>query len=411
LDLSRYLRPGDLIAWGQGPGEPRALSEALVRQRHQLGGVGVFLGAGFTETLRPEHADALRFHALGGFGTNARLARAGVLDVVPTHVSDLPGHFDSGRIAVDVVFLMLSPADEDGFHHLGLAADYLGPAIERARVLLAEVNPFVPRVIGAPRIAAERLDGSIRTDGPPIEVVPASPGPVESRLAELAAERIPDGAALQFGIGAAPEAVCRALRGHSDLGLHSAFVSDSMLDLIECGAVTNALKSIDRGVTITGLLFGSRRLFAYADRNPAIEMRPVGYTHAAATMGRLDHFFAVNSAVEVDLTGQINAEAVGDVHIGAVGGAVDFARGARASEGGRSLIVLPSKTRDGRRSRIVPRIAAVVSAARGDTDMVITEHGVAELAGCGLAERARRLTAIADPAFRDELTAAARSLV
>jgi acetyl-CoA hydrolase len=411
LDLSRFLRPGDTIAWGQGPGEPRSLSELLVDQRHRLGGVGVFLGAGFSETLRPEHGDALRFRALGGFGTNARLAKAGVLDVIPSHVSDLPGHFASGRIAVDAVFLMLSPADRDGFHHLGLAADYLAPAIERARVLLAEVNPHVPRVVGAPRIAAARLDAVVGNEGLPIEVPPPSPGPAEQQLAALAAERIPAGAALQFGIGGAPEAVCRALADHRDLGLHSAFVSDSMLDLIESGAVTNARKSIDTGITVTGLLFGTRRLFAYADDNPAIEMRPVGYTHATATLARLDRFFAVNSAVEVDLTGQVNAEAVGDAHIGAVGGAVDFARGARASEGGRSLIVLPSTTRDRRRSRIVPRISTVVSAARSDADMVITEHGVAELPGCGLAERARRLITIADPAFRDELTAAAGSLV
>jgi acyl-CoA hydrolase len=411
VDLRRHLRPGDLIAWGQGPGEPRALVEELVRERHELGGVAVFLGAGFGDTMQPEHADAIAFRGLGGFGTNARLARAGVLDVVPCHVSELPAHFASGRIGVDAVFLMLSPADAEGFHHLGLAADYLGPAIERARVVLAEVNPHVPRVIGAPRIAAERIDAFVATEGPPIEATFPSPGPVEQALARLAVERIPDGATLQFGIGAAPEAVCRALRGHRGLGLHSAFVSDSMLDLIEAGAVDNSRKSIDRGISITGLLFGSRRLFAYADRNPALQMRPIDYTHSVETLARLDDFFAINSAVEVDLTGQINAEAIGDTHIGAVGGAVDFARGARASAGGHSLVVLPSTTRDRSRSRIVPRISAVVSTARSDADLVVTEYGVADLAGAGLAERAERMIAIADPAFRDQLRAAARDLV
>jgi acetyl-CoA hydrolase len=382
-----------------------------VRQRLELGGVEVFLGASFGETLRPEHADALRFRALGGFGANARLARAGVLDVVPAHLSSLPGLIASGELGIDVVFALLSPADGDGLHHLGLAGDYLEPAIERARVVLAEINPGVPRTRGAPRIAAERIAAAVFDERPILAAPAAHVGAVERRLAACVAERVPDGATLQIGIGAAPEAVCEALAGHRDLGVHSALVNDAILDLIEAGAVTNARKPIDTGVTVTGLLFGSRRLFEFADDNPLLRSMPIAYTHGIATLARLDHFFAINSALEVDLTGQINAEAVGGVHVGAVGGVVDFVRGTQASAGGRSIVALPSAARGGTVSRIVPRLLTVTSTARSDADLIATEYGVAELRGQGLAERARRMIAIAHPDFREELERAAHRLV
>jgi acetyl-CoA hydrolase len=382
-----------------------------VEQRGALGGIDVFLGVSFGETLRPEHADALGFQALGGFGSNARLARAGALDVLPTHISDLPGLIESGELGIDVVFALVSPADAEGRHCLGLGADYLQPAIERARVVLAEINPGVPRSRGAPRLAAERIAAAVFDERPIVAAPAARIGPLERRLGTRVAERVPDGVTLQFGIGAAPEAVCEALAGHRDLGVHSALVNDAILDLIEGGAVTNANKSIDAGVTVAGLLLGSRRLFEFADDNPLLRLMPATYTHDVRVLSRLDDFHAVNSAVEVDLTGQVNCEAIGDVHVGAVGGAVDFARGAAASSGGRSIVALPSTARNDTASRIVPRLSAVTSTARSDADLVATEHGVAELRGRGLAARARQLIEIAHPAFREGLERAARQLV
>jgi acyl-CoA hydrolase len=411
IDLSRYVRAGDRIAWGQGAGEPRSLVRALVEQRAQLGGVEVFLGVSFSETLRSEHADHIRFRGLGGFGTNARLSRDGLLEVVPCHMSAVPGLIAEGRIGVDVVFVQVSPADGRGRHSLGVVADYVRPAIAKARVVIAQIDERTPRTRGDTEIDAAAFTTVIHADEGPPEVSPARIGPVEQSIAERVAERIPDGAVLQFGIGSTPEAVAARLRDKRDLGIHTSLFGDRALDLIECGAVTNARKAVDRGIAVAGMLVGTRRLYDYAHENPALELRPIAYTHGMSVLAQLAGLVAVNSAVEVDLTGQVNAESLRGVHVGAVGGAVDFMRGAVAAPGGCSIIALPSTARHGAVSRIVPRLTdSVTTAARSDVDLVATEHGVADLRGMTLGERARRLLAIADPAFREELAFAVREL-
>jgi acyl-CoA hydrolase len=411
IDLSRYVRAGDRIAWGQGAGEPRSLVRALVEQRAQLGGVEVFLGVSFSETLRSEHADHIRFRGLGGFGTNARLSRDGLLEVVPCHMSAVPGLIAEGRIGVDVVFVQVSPADGRGRHSLGVVADYVRAAIAKARVVIAEIDERTPRTRGDTELDAASFTTVIHADEGPPEVPPARIGPVEESIAERVAERIPDGAVLQFGIGSTPEAVAARLRDKRDLGIHTSLFGDRALELIECGAVTNARKVVDRGIAVAGMLVGTRRLYDYAHENPALQLRPIAYTHGISVLARLAGFVAVNSAVEVDLTGQVNAESLRGVHVGAVGGAVDFMRGAVAAPGGCSIVALPSTARDGAVSRIVPRLTGgVTTAARSDVDLIATEHGVADLRGMTLGERARRLLAIADPAFREELAFAVGEL-
>jgi acetyl-CoA hydrolase len=230
------------------------------------------------------------------------------------------------------------------------------------------------------------------------------PSPRDTRIGEIVASFIPDRVTVQLGIGALPVAVCRALIGHRDLGIHTGVVSDALVDLVEAGVVTNAHKGIDAGVSVIGGLFGSRRLFDFADRNPAVAMRSADYTHNIATLANIAALHSVNSAVEVDLSGQVNAELAGGRYVGAVGGQVDFVRGAWASAGGRSIIALPSTTPDGRISRIVTSLGGnPVTTARADADVFITEFGIAELRGCSFTERARRLAAIAHPDFRDDL--------
>lgn len=411
LDLAGLVRPGDRILFGQATGEPRALTAALVEQRSRLGGVEAFLGVMLSDTFQPEHADAIRFRALGGFGTNARLSRAGVLDVVPCHISAVPGLIADGTIGADVVFVQLSPPDSAGRHSLGPVADYLRPALERARVVVGEVNEHVPWTCGDTVVEAGRLDRVVHSDHPPLEVPPPALGEAERRIGEHVAERVPDGAVLQLGIGSIPEAVCSALGGKRDLGVHSGMITDGVAELMEAGVITNRRKPIDPGATVTGVLLGGRRLLQFAHRNPAIQMRPATYTHGAAVLARLERFVSINTAVEVDLTGQVNAEVAGGFHLGAVGGAVDYVRGAVASAGGTAIIALPATARGGSVSRIVGRLGAgVTSTARSDTDLVVTEYGVAELRGRSLRERACRLIQIAHPDVRAGLEEAAERL-
>lgn len=407
LDLAALVRPGDRIMWGQGTAEPRTLTEALVDQRGRLGGVEVLLGVSFSDTFQPEHADAITFTGFGGFGTNARLGKAGVLDVVPCHASAVPSLIEDGTLAPDVAFVLLAPTDDGARFSLGPTSDYIGAAIRHARVVVAEIDEQAPWTLGDTIVAAGDIDVAVRSSRPLVEVAAPRVGATERAIAGLVAERVPDGAVLQFGIGAIPAAICEALRTKRDLGIHSGLITDGVVDLIERGVVTNRAKPIDTGLTVTSLLFGTRRLYDHAHRNPALAMRPSTYIQDPATLARLERFFSINTALEVDLTGQVNAEVVGGAQVGAVGGAVDFVRGTALSQGGRSIVALPARARGGTLSRIVPRLGAgVTSTPRSDVDMVVTEYGVAELRGRSLRQRAKALTAIAHPSFRAELEAA-----
>ncbi len=411
IKVADLVRPSDLVIWGQGTAEPRTLTRALVDQRADVHGVSAVLGVHYSDTFKAEHADHINFTGFGGYGTNAVLSKAGVLDVIPSHISRAPSMIRSGALPVDVVFVQVSPPDADGRHRLGLAADYLQAAIERARVVVAEVNPGTPRSEGETSLDPTQITFAIEAAEPPLELPRSTPSDTERTIAEYVAERVPDEAVLQFGIGTIPDAVCVALAGKRDLGIHSGLISDGALDLIEAGAVTNRKKELDQGVSIGGVIFGTRRLYEFADLNPAVQLRSLEYTHAPSVMARFDAFVSIQTAVEVDLTGQINAETLGGVHIGAVGGANDFVRAAAASPHGHSITALRATTTSGKISRIVPKLQdSVVTTTRSDVDLVVTEYGVAELRGRTLRERADSLIAIAHPDFRAALTEAAERL-
>ena len=412
LDLRDFVRPGDHILWGQGTGEPRTLTETLVAQRAELGGVSVFLGSTFSDTLKAEHADHIRFVAIGGIGRNAELVRAGVLDVLPCHISDVPRLLETRRLPVDVMFVQVSPAGPDGRHSLGLVADYVMEAISQARTVVAEVNDQIPRVLGEAWAHPSEFDHVVETSRPPVYVTTPPAGPAEQRVGRLVSEMVPDGAVLQLGIGSVPDAVARGLADRRDLAIHGGLIGDWVIDLMECGSVTNSQKPIDTGVTVTGAVFGTRRLYDFVHENPAVHLRPVAYTHDPVRLGQLRGLIAINTALEVDLTGQVNAETVGGRHVGAVGGQVDFVRAAMASAGGRSIIALISTARRGEISRIVAKLGdSVVTTPRSDADLVVTEYGVADLRGVPIGERARRMVAIAHPRFRDELSAQMGSML
>jgi acyl-CoA hydrolase len=410
LDLAEFIRPGDAVVVGQACAEPLTLTEALAAQRAAIGGARVFLGPAFAGTFRPEHADHLAFTAYAASGSNQALARAGKLDILPCHYSALPRLFTTGMRPADAVLMQLGPAGA-GFS-LGLANDHLIDAARRARVVLVELNDQVPDTAGSALPADIRIDVLVRTSRPPAMLQPAPLGAVERRIGEQVAALVPDGATIELGIGALPDAVLAALAQHRDLGIHSGMIGEGVLDLVERGVITNARKPIDTGITIAGLLFGTRRLFDFAHRNEALRLMPPHYTHGYDVLRQLPDFIAINSALEVDLSGQVNGEMAGGIHVGAIGGQVDFMRGALAAPRGRSIIALPATAKGGTVSRIVARLGdAVVTSLRSDMDAVVTEYGVAELDGCALAERARRLIAIAAPQFREALERAAHPLL
>lgn len=404
IDLTPFIRAGDTVLVGQGTAEPRSLVEALIAQRHALGGVTVFLGASFTGLFQPHHADALRFVGLGGVGQSSVLAKAGVLDVIPAHLGALPELFERGSPRIDVVLAQISAADSDGRHSFGLVADYVPAAVGAARIALAEVNPNVPFSYGHEPVATSVFAATVLDERPLISVDPRSPTETDWAIGRYVASLIPDRATLQVGVGGTPDAVIRCLRGHRDLGIHTGLMTEALVDLIEAGAVSNAFKGIDPGVSVAGALFGTERLYRMAHRNPALAISPVTYTHDPRVLVAIRSFYAVNSAIEVDLTGQSNGEMIDGVAIGTVGGHGAFSRAAAAAPEGRSIVMLASTARQGSVSRIVARFSdGVVTTARSDADIVVTEHGIADLRGATVSQRIERMLAIADPKFRDQL--------
>ena len=393
--------------WGQANAEPVPLTQALMAQRHAIGDFNVFLGVTYSDTLKVEHTDCIRFSAYCGSGGNRALAKAGKLDILPCHYSHLRHLMASGRLKVDVLLLQLAPANERGEYSLSVAHEYLIPALESARVMIAEVNQQAHWTYGERPLAEADLDYIVHTARAPLELIHPQPGATELAIARNVAALIEDGATLQFGLGALPEAILAQLADRRDLGVHSGAIGDQVALLMQAGVITNARKSVDRGVTVAGIMFGSKRLHDFSHRNPQLQFRSSSYTHGPGVLAQIERFTALNSAVEVDLSGQINAEVAAGVYVGAVGGAVDFLRAAHYSRGGLPIVALPSTA--GRHSRIVAKLNGPVSTPRSDAGIIVTEHGVADLRGAGLAERARRLLAIAHPDQRERLERESRS--
>ncbi|MFA7503959.1 MAG: acetyl-CoA hydrolase/transferase C-terminal domain-containing protein [Burkholderiaceae bacterium] len=404
-DLARWIRPGDVVVCGQAAAEPLGLTQALTAQRHRFPGARVFLGAMFSRSFAPAHADALEFTGYGAMGRAAALFDADGGTIVPIHYRELEAAFASGRLHADVVLMQL-PDGGDGApaDNLGLANDYVAQAALRARAVIAEVNPDVPWTFGARPPEGLRIDHVVAATTGLIEQPILPPTEIEQRIAAHIAAIVPDRATIQTGIGRLPDTVLSALAGHRGLGLHSGLLSDGAIALIEAGAATNEHKGIDTGLSITNILGGSRRTHRHFDRNRACRLRPAAYTHSIAVHARLNSLHAINSVIEVDLAGQANSEFDAGRWRGGIGGLADFVRGARLSPGGRSILMLASTTPDGTRSRIVPTLAgARATIPASDADWVVTEWGAAELRDCEARERARRLIAIAHPDHRESL--------
>lgn len=405
LEFADFVLPGDVVCWGQAAAEPLPLTARLMAQRGHVGGFSAFIGIGLGDTPDPAYTDHVGFTSFCGTGTNRKLAAAGALAILPVHYSDLPGVL-AGR--VDVLLLQVAEHPDGGRFSLSCACDYVETLVRSARVVIAEVNRQAP--FTSAEISAADIDALVHTDRPLPELARTLPTPVERAIAAHVASLVPDGATLQFGLGAVPDCVAELLSDRRNLGLHTGILSDGPMGLIRAGAVTNALKPSHRGLTVTGTLLGSRELLDFAHLNPEIAMRPISVTHSLAMVSQMPAFTAINSALEVDLSGQANTETVGERYVGTIGGALDFLRGARASAGGLPIIALPStvEVKGERRSRITTRLSGPATIGRADAAIIVTEHGVADLRGLTLAERADALVAVADPAFRDELAAIGR---
>jgi acyl-CoA hydrolase len=279
VDLTRWIKPGDAVWWGHGTSEPLALTEALMAQRVAIGRFSAFVGPTFSSTILPQHADHVTFSSYCAIGANQALYAAGALDLVPCHVSEVSSLLDEGVMRCDVVLIQLGRIGPDGKHRVAVSHDYLVGAAKQARVVIAEVNEAAPWTYGADEFEGLRIDHVVRASHPVLTIASKKPNAVEERIAENVAALIPDRAVVQTGIGTIPDAVLVALRSHRDLGVHSGMIGDRVVDLMEAGAVTNAFKTIDPGVTVTGMLAGTERLYNFSDRNPQMCLRPLTYTN------------------------------------------------------------------------------------------------------------------------------------
>jgi acyl-CoA hydrolase len=397
LALERWIAPGDGVVFGQACAEPTVLVDALLAQAPEIGSLRAFVGLTWGDRIPQRAPASLKIVSYGALGT---LGRVPDLSVVPCHFSALPGLFATRALPGDVALVQVAPPDRRGRCSLGVGVDYIADAVEHARTVIAEVNDHCPTTAGA-WLPWERIDAAVMTSRPLLEAPVAEPGDRERRIAGHVAALVRDGDTIQIGVGALPEAIMRELVGRSELGVHSGMITDGVLDLIEAGVVTNRRKHCDTFLTVTGAALGSKRLFDAVGDREDIYFAPVSYTHRPATLAKVGRLCAINSAVEIDLHGQVNAEAANGRRLGAVGGQVDFLRAAAAG-GGTATVALPAQ-------RIVSRLSGPVSTSRSDVDWVVTEHGARSLRGLTDVQRVEALLELAGPERADELAERAES--
>jgi 4-hydroxybutyrate CoA-transferase len=406
-DAVARLAPGMKVLLPAGCGDPTALLKEVMAQADRLAPLTLMGGLRLDDYPfgAARYAGKLRF-ATWHSSPRLRDAEArGDVDFVPARYFDTVTLFAAGGPwGPDAVLVHAAPPDRGGYLSLGVSVSYALPAARRAPLVIAQVNPRMPRTLGNAFLHRSQIDCWVEVDEALVEYPPTTIGQVERLIASHVAELIPDGATIQVGVGSIPQAIMEALAGKRDLGVHSLLV-DHMLPLVESGVITNARKRLHPGRMDIGEIMGTARLFAWSHENPAINMEPSDVVHDPEVVGALGDFVSVNSALEVDLLGQVNAESVDDRQVTGIGGQFDFALGASRAEGGRSVIALPSTAANGTRSRVVQRLGAGarVTTPRFVTDCVVTEYGVARLRGKSDAGRARELIGIAHPTWRKSL--------
>ena len=399
------IRSGNRVVIAHACGEPSYLVEAMVANAAAYRDVEIvhMVAMGKGEYCKPEYAENFRHNGIF-LGGNTRAAIAeGRGDFTPSFFFEVPRLFHS-TLPVDVALVMVTPPDENGMCSLGVSVDYTMEAVKSAKTVIAQVNPQMPWTGPHSLVSVEDLDCIVEHEAPLIELQPPKISDVERAIGENCAALIPNGATLQLGIGAIPDAVLLFLKGKKDLGIHTEMFSDGVVELAEAGVITNAKKSLHPGKFVATFLMGTKRLYDFVDHNPDVELRPVDYVNNPFVIAQNDKLISINSCVQVDLMGQVASESIGAKQISGVGGQVDFVRGAAASKGGVSIMAMPSTVK-GKISKIVPLLdeGAAVTTSRNDVDYVVTEYGIAHLKGRTLRERAHALIEIAHPDFREEL--------
>lgn len=401
------VRSGMRVYIQPGCAEPEALVEALIRRAPEVHDVEIvhMMTMGTAPYVAPEMAGHFRHNAVF-IGTNVRDAiNDGRADYTPIYLSEIEELFESGEMPIDIALIEVSPPDSHGYCSFGVGVDTTLTAAKCARYVVAQVNNFMPRTYGDSFIHVSCIDAVVDSSRPLCELKKPVINDLHVAIARNVAGLIEDGAVLQTGIGGIPDAVLPFLTDRRDLGVHSELVSDGVIPLIEAGVITGARKNYKPRKIIVGFVLGTSKMFDFVDNNPIFEFHPTAYTNDPGLIARNDNMVAINSALQIDLTGQVCSDSIGNQFYSGIGGQVDFLRGASRSKGGKPIVAISSTAKNGAISRIVPMLSpgAGVVTSRGLVRYVVTEHGVAYLHGKSIRERAKALIEIAHPKFRDEL--------
>ncbi|QXM06366.1 acetyl-CoA hydrolase/transferase family protein [Crassaminicella indica] len=403
----KHIQSGNRVVIGHACSEPLVLVDAMVANKDQYKDVEIvhMVAMGKSEYAKPEMAPHFRHNALFVGGSTRKAVNEARADYTPCFFTEIPRLFKDGYLPVDVALIQVSRPDEHGYCSFGLSVDYTKPAAECAKLVIAEVNDQMPRTMGDSFIHISEIDHIVETSYPIIELQPPKIGEVEKAIGENCAKLVEDGATLQLGIGAIPDAVLLFLKDKKDLGIHSEMFSDGVVELIEAGVINNKKKTLHKGKMVVTFLMGTKRLYDFVDNNPSVELYPVDYVNNPVVIMQNENIVSINSCIQVDLMGQVVSESIGLKQFSGVGGQVDYIRGASMARKGKSIIAIPSTASKGKVSRIVPFIdeGSAVTTTRNDVHYVVTEYGIAELRGKSLKERGRALINIAHPDFRPML--------
>ncbi|KAJ52011.1 4-hydroxybutyrate CoA-transferase [Clostridium tetanomorphum] len=405
-EAAKKIKSGDRVVLGHAVGEPVAVIDEMIKNKERYSNVEIvhMVAMGKAEYAQSGMEKYFRHNSIFVGSTTREAVSSGRGDFTPCFFYEVPKLFKES-LPVDVALIQVTPPDEHGYCSFGVSDDYTKPAAECAKTVIAEVNNQMPRTMGDCFIHISDIDYIVERSHPVIELKPAKIGDVEKAIGENCASLIEDGATLQLGIGAIPDAVLLFLKDKKDLGIHSEMISDGVVELVEAGVITNKAKTLHPGKIVVTFLMGTKKLYDFANNNPMLEMYPVDYVNDPTIIMKNNKMVSINSCVQVDLMGQVASESVGLKQISGVGGQVDFVRGANMCKDGKSIMAMPATASKGTVSKIVPILdeGATVTTSRNDVDYIVTEYGVAHLKGKTLKQRARALINIAHPSFREEL--------
>ena len=408
----KHIKSGNRVVLGHACGEPQAIIQAMVDNAELYEGVEIvhMVAMGKGEYAKPHMQKHFRHNGLFLGGATRDAVAEDRADYTPCFFFEVPRLFRQNILPVDVALIQVSEPDNNGNCSLGVSCDYTKAAAENARITIAQVNEMMPVTFGDCMVNIDEIDFIVEKAEPIIELKRPEIGNIEKKIGQYCASLIEDGSTLQLGIGGIPDAVLTFLKDKNDLGIHSEMFSDGVLDLFDSGNITNKKKTLHKDKFVATFMMGSKKLYDFIDNNPAVELYPVDYVNNPYVIAKNYNMVSINSAIQLDLMGQVAAESIGSKQFSGTGGQVDFVRGASYAPNGKSIIALPSTAAKGKISRIVPIIdeGSAVTTSRNDVHYIITEYGIADLRGKTLKERARALINISHPNFKDELIEQAR---